>query len=86
MNSCGNDGGVGREEKQSALSLPSHITLESSQTTRPSHIPTAAAEKKNDNFKQKLFNFNFDEKCYLLPRYLLLPKSPVAQVIKATGL
>jgi hypothetical protein len=30
-------------------------------------FPTAAAEKKNDNFKQKLFNFNFDECVTYMP-------------------
>jgi hypothetical protein len=49
-------------------------------------FPTAAAEKKNDNFKQKLFNFNFDECVTYMPRYLLLPTSPVAQGLKKDGL
>jgi hypothetical protein len=31
------------------------------------------------------FNFNFDEKCYPLARYLLLPTSPVAQQVSSMG-
>jgi hypothetical protein len=42
-------------------------TLESSRTTRPSHIPHSCGGKKNDNFKQKLFNFNFDECVTYMP-------------------
>jgi hypothetical protein len=32
-------------------------------------------------FSPSSFNFNFNEKCYLLARYLLLPTSPFAQFL-----
>jgi hypothetical protein len=76
VKSYGNDGSVGREEKQKALSLPSHTALGSSQKAAifPHSHSSAAAE--NFPFLKKTFNFNFDESvtympgtfCYRYPR------------------
>ena len=41
--------------------------------------PTASATTGNFPFPPRSFNFNFDEKCYLHARYLLLPTCPTAQ-------
>jgi hypothetical protein len=37
-------------------------------------------------FSPSSFNFNFDEKCYLHARYLLLPTCPFAQGLPTTAL
>jgi hypothetical protein len=62
--------------KQKNLSLSFHTALESSQKPRASHIPTASATAWDFLFSPSSFTFNFDEKCYLHARYLLLPTCP----------
>jgi hypothetical protein len=52
---------------------------------RASHIPTASAATGDFPFLSNSFNFNFDEKCYLHARYLLLRTSPTAQACALDG-
>jgi hypothetical protein len=53
IKSYGNDGSMESQEKQTALSLPSHTALESSQKPRASHIPTAPVGKKQKRIIMK---------------------------------
>jgi hypothetical protein len=78
VKSYGNGASVEGEKKAKDLSLSSHTALESSQKPRASHIPTASATAWDFLFSPSSFNFNFDEKCYLHDRYLLLPTCPFA--------
>jgi hypothetical protein len=53
---------------------------------RASHIPTASTTTWSFLFLPSSFNFNFDEKCYLHSRYLLLPTCPITHDCDYVGL
>jgi hypothetical protein len=72
------------EKKKPFPSLPTP-PWKARKQPRASHIPTAAATTWFP-FSPSSFNFNFDEKCYLHARYLLLPTCPFAHIRRLTAL
>ena len=76
------------KERKSKKPFPSLPTppWKARKQPRASHIPTASAATLDFPFSPSSFNFNFNEKCYLHARYLLLPTCPFAHVQKRVGL
>jgi hypothetical protein len=66
-------------KSKSPFPLFPHCLGKLAKQPRASHIPTASGDDLGFPFSPSSFNFNFDEKCYLHARYLLLPTSPFAQ-------
>ena len=70
INSYGNDGGMESEEKKKPFpSLPTP-PWKARKQPRASHIPQLR-RRLGFLFSPSSYNFNLDEKCYLLARYLL---------------
>src|SRR5277367_3991836 len=75
------------KERKSKSPFPlSHTALESSQKTASFPHSHSFGDDWRFPFFSNSFNFNFDEKCYLHARYLLLPTCPTAQRLCACRL
>src|SRR5271154_2168362 len=69
------------KERKSKSPFPlSHTALESSQKTASFPHSHSFGDDWRFPFFSNSFNFNFDEKCYLHARYLLLPTCPTTHV------
>jgi hypothetical protein len=82
VNGYGNDVDVGREEKQDPFPLVSHRLGKLAKIASFPHSHSFG-DDLGFPFSPSSFNFNFNEKCYLHARYLLLPTSPFAHGLRA---
>jgi hypothetical protein len=82
-----------REEKQTALFLPSHTAWRSSPTARPSHIPTASATAWISLFLQPRLTSTWTKSvtylpgtfCYEHARSLKIPRDSVLESLALSG-